>query len=103
MPKIDLPPLARYRLRDQYTPKIGDYIVWSGWLSTWHGIVTGYAADTDELMCVFAGVPYLLMILDQDEYDKETTKLLLSDIRSAVNGKFAILQQDSSNAPVWYI
>jgi hypothetical protein len=99
-----LPPLAHYRTRDKYVPQYGDYVVWSRWVSCWHGVVKFYDEEKDELHVIFAGVPALLFTLSEAEQDKETTKLKLSEFRGARNGKYAVLQHDyQQNASIWYI
>lgn len=105
--KLDLPPLAQYKPRNEYKPQYGDYFVWSGWFSTWHGTVVGHDQNTDEVSIIFAGVPFLLFTIDlanEDVVEKETKKLLLGKIRKAGNGKFAIQRHDEvQNAIIWYI
>lgn len=99
-----MPPLAHYRQRLQYIPQYGDYIIWSRWFSTWHGVIKDYDKNTDELHVIFAGVPYLLFVMSDQEQEAETYKIKLSEIRSAKNGKYAINQHDKqANAGVWYI
>lgn len=101
---LDLPPLAQYRQRSEYIPQYGDYIVWSKWFSTWHGVVTNFDANTQELHVVFAGVPFLLFTMDEEAQKKETQRIKLSEIKNAGNGKFAIQRHDQTqNAIIWYI
>lgn len=103
--KADLPPLAHYRPLNSYTPQYGDYFVWSRWFSTWHGVVKFYDKDTGELQVIFAGVPFLLFTMTDEEQEAETYKIKLLEIRSAKQGKYAIQQQDqqAANAGIWYI
>lgn len=97
--------LAQYRSRSQYTPAFGDYFVWSGWFTTWHGLVVNYDAKIDELSVVVSGVPFLLLTMVESDQPKETIRIKLSDVKTAANGKYAILQQDKAagNTNVWYI
>ena len=100
----DLPPLAQYRPRSQYVPQYGDYVVWSKWFTCWHGVVKFFDDRSDELHIIFAGVPFLLFTMTEAEQEKDTTKIKLSELRGAKNGKFAILQHDhQANANIWYI
>lgn len=102
--KTDVPPLAQYRQLVDYKPAYGDFVVWSGWLVTWHGIVTNYDQREDELYIIFAGVPFLLFTLSETEQEKETKKIKLTKIKNATQGSFAIQQHDHlRNAVVWYI
>lgn len=95
-------PLAHYRSRETYTPKYGDYFVWSGIITTWHGLVTNYNKDTDELSVVFSNVPFLLLTMDDYEQEKQTRKIKLSKVRSSVNGKFAASRVEEETT-IWYI
>lgn len=102
--KANAPELAMFRQRSVYIPQYGDYVIWSGWISTWHGVIKKYDKNTDELHIIFAGVPYLLFTMPDKEQESETYKISLSEIRNAPNGKYAIQQHDKqANAGIWYI
>jgi hypothetical protein len=102
--KADLPPLAHYRQKTHYVPQYGDYVVWSRWFSAWHGVVKYYNKETDEIDIIFAGVPFILLTMTEKEQEAETYKIKLSEIRSAKQGKYAILQQDpKANTGIWYV
>ena len=100
--QLDLPPLALYKPLSQYYPSHGDYVVWSGLITTWHGIVTNYNEANDELYVVFSGIPFLLFTMSEEQLEKETKKLKLVKIKNAPNGKFAIQQQKDQKA-IWYV
>jgi hypothetical protein len=100
----DLPPLAQYRTLSDYKPSYGDYIIWSGWLTTWHGVVTNYDDEAKELSIIFSGIPFILFTMDQDEQEKEIRKIKLSYIRGSSHGTWAVMQHDySRNTNIWYI
>lgn len=100
----ELPPLAQYFPREQYVPQYGDYIVWSRWFSCWHGVVKYFDEEANDVHVIFAGVPFLLFTMSNEQQEKETFKIKLSELRSARNGKYAILQHNyAANANVWYI
>ncbi len=100
----EIPPLAQYRRLADYVPAYGDYVVWSGWFTTWHGVVSNFDPKTNELYIIFAGVPLLLFTMGEDEQKKETNKIKLSKIKNASQGSWAIQQHDRThNAIVWYI
>lgn len=99
---MESPPLAHHRPRVDYVPKYGDYVVWSRWFSTWHGLVTDYDQKTDEISIIFAGVPFLLVTMEEADMPRETRKIRLSELRQAPNGKYAI-QVIEGNVGVWYI
>lgn len=102
--KGELPPLAFYKSIQSYSPSYGDYFVWSRWFTTWHGVVTHWDIEAGTLSIVFAGMPFLLLTMSEQEQQKETRTLKIMDIKNAKNGKFAIQQQDpETKQPVWYI
>jgi hypothetical protein len=101
---FELPPLAQYRSLDEYNPAYADFVVWSGWITTWHGIVVNYDNEAGELHVIFSNVPFLLFTLNEQEMKNETRMIPLSKIKSAAKGAWAIHQHDyTKNASIWYI
>lgn len=102
--KTNLPPLAQYKPRAEYIPQYGDYIIWSGWITTWHGLIVDYDKDTNKIHALMAGVPYLLFTMAPTDFAKETVEINLDQIKRAPNGKFAIQHHDQTqNAIIWYV
>lgn len=102
--RTSLPPLAQYRPRSEYIPQYSDYIVWSGWFTTWHGLIIDYDKETNKIYALMSGVPYLLFTMPPIDFPKETVVLNLDQIKRASNGKFAIQHHDQAqNAVIWYI
>lgn len=98
------PPLAQYFDLSGYRPSYGDFVVWSGWFTTWHGVVTNYDPETDELYIIFSTVPFILFTMNDDEQTKETQRIKLSQIKSASHGTYAIQQHDyTRNTNIWYL
>lgn len=98
------PPLAQYKDLSDYNPGYGDFVVWSGWFSTWHGIVSDYDNKSGDLYIIFAGVPFLLLTMTEAEQQKETKQVPLSRIKNASKGTWAINRHDATrNANIWYI
>lgn len=66
-------------------------MIWSGWFSTWYGILE---ETKQKETCVFAfsALPLLLVSDDARRYIKE---IQLNDIRNSKNGKFAILRNSA--------
>lgn len=96
--------LAQYRPLSDYVPAYGDYVVWSGWIATWHGVVANYDPKEDELYIIFAGVPFLLFTMTEEEQKKATRKIKLAKIKNAAQGNWAVQQHlQAHNAVVWYI
>jgi hypothetical protein len=101
--QVDLPALAFYKSRDEWVPQYGDYLVWSRWFSTWHGLIINYNGD-DLLDVIWAGVPYLLFTLSQKEQQNATKQISLSKIKRSKNGAYAIQQfNPKSSGYIWYI
>jgi hypothetical protein len=102
--EVVLPPLIQYRDLANYVPAYGDFLVWSGWLSTWCGVVTNYNKETKDLSIIFNSVPFVLFTLSPSEQEKETKVIKLEAIKNAPKGKYAVQQRDySSSAAIWYI
>ena len=104
MPDVELPPLAAYKSIKDYMPEYGDYVTWSRWFSTWHGVVSNYDVDANEVHIIFEGTPYLLFTLDHPSFDKYTYKKNLNKIRNSTRSSWAVLRHDAQhNATIWYI
>lgn len=98
------PPLAHYKDISDYVPRFGDYIIWSGWFVTWHGIVSDFDDRTGDLITIFSGNPYVLLTLTPEEQKRETSRVHLSKVQGASHGTFAILQHDAErNVNIWFI
>lgn len=104
MPKMDMPPLARFSNLEDYVPAYGDVVIWAGWLTTWIGVVSDFDRDTNTLQIVFNGVPYVLFTLRPEEYVQHMRKISMTDIRGATKGVWAIQKHDTQrNTVVWYV
>lgn len=100
----DLPPLAQYRDINEYVPHYGDTVVWSGWFTTWFGVISDFDAESGELGVIFAGMPFLLFTMKEPEMQKETRRLPLAKVQGSAHGTFAIHQHDyTRNISVWFI
>lgn len=96
--------LAQYRPLRDYAPSYGDYVVWSKWFSTWHGVVSNYDPNTGELYIIFGGMPFLLFTMAESEQQKQTKKIKIEKIKNAPQGNWAVQQHDHTrNATIWYI
>jgi hypothetical protein len=102
--KLDTSALAHYRPLTDYAPAYGDYIVWSGWWTTWHGIVSNYDVKTGEIYVIFSGIPFLLLTMSDEQQRVDTRVINITKIKNASQGKWAIQQHDRiRNAVIWYI
>ena len=99
-----LPPLIQYRDIASYVPAYGDFLIWTGWLTTWCGVITNFNKENNELSVIFNSVPFVLFTLSPSEQEKETKKIPLGEIKNAPKGKYAVQQRDySTAATIWYI
>ncbi len=100
----DAVPLAHYRDISDYIPRFGDYIVWSGWFVTWHGIVSDFDDKTGELVVIFSGNPFVLVTLTPEEQRQEVTRLPLTKLQGSSHGTFSVLQHDAErNVNIWFV
>lgn len=102
--KQDAPALASYLQLDQYIPQYGDFVIWSGWITTWVGVVCDYNNKMDEITIIFSGVPFVLFTLTDSEQIKEMRRFKLDKIKSSSKGVWAINRHDSQkNSSIWFI
>lgn len=87
-------PLAYFRLKSSYKPKIGDLIIWHGWFTHWFGIVNGI--NDHKIMVIYAGIPNLLFTMSEDEYENNSKSISIKSIKS--NRNYNILQDG-----IWYV
>lgn len=100
----DLPPLAQYKSTSEYIPSYGDHIVWTGWFTTWHGVVANYDTETQTISIIFSNIPFMLFTYTDEEQINNTRNIKLSKIVGSSHGKWAILKHDYiHNTNVWYI
>ena len=78
--KTSLPPLVQYKDIRNYTPAYGDFVIWSGLMTTWCGVVSNYNKESKSLSIIFSGVPFVLFTLMPSEQAKETKEMKLEDI-----------------------
>ena len=102
--EASLPPLIQYKDLQTYIPAYGDFIIWTGIITTWCGIVTNYDKTSNSLSVIYNGVPFVLFTLSPEEQIKETQTVKLEDLKNAPKGKYAIQQRDhTNNTTIWYI
>lgn len=92
--------LAQYKPLATWEPQLGDLIIQHGWFTHSFGIIN--AIDGGVLSVVQAGLPVLLLTMDELNIEKNTKKLSTSSMRQARPGKYAVLQ-NVANTQVWYI
>lgn len=84
-----------------YTPIYGDYLIWSGWFSTWHGFLIDFKQPS---RCVFmvAGLP--LFLVNQSGIGKSIKTLDLEQIRNSKAGMFAVIRHSNEHQfPTWFV
>ena len=87
---------------DQYVPKVGDFVIWSGFFNTWYGIVKAY--NKTDLDLIVEGNPFLLFDIDPNDCERYSKKIKLRDVMRARQGTWSILQHDErNNTNIWYI
>ncbi len=102
MPDIKPPPLAVYNSIKQYTPKYGDFIMWSGLFRTWYGLVVDYDVINGKVSIAFEGTPLLLITMDAGEIDNSVLRFNLDTIRNQKRGRW-YAQQSEGGQGIWYI
>lgn len=92
--------LAQFNGLANWKPQLGDHIVQHGLLTHWFGIINGIEGNT--LSVIKAGMPVLLLTMEESDITKNTIKLNVSSIKTSSAGKYAIIQHSGENQ-VWYI
>jgi hypothetical protein len=101
---VEPPPLAMYRQISDYVPSHGDFIVWSGWITTWHCVVAEIDSDLQSVGIICANMPLSLFTMSDSEQQREIKYVELSKIRKSTPGSFAAMHHDrKQNAVIWYI
>jgi len=93
--------LAHYKPISTWKPRVGDIIMWHGWIQHWFGIVSGINRD-GTLTVVKSGLPLLLVTLSEAQVESSKFTVPLGEIHSSTGGTYAAVQviQDT---PVWYV
>lgn len=98
------PTLANYLSVAEYVPAIGDFIIWAGWFKTYYGIVAEVSPDGKKMQVIWESLPYLLLLLTEDEQREETKEMLLREITDSPTGHISVMKHDAKhNATIWYI
>jgi hypothetical protein len=97
--------LARFRRLSQWAPKVGDFVIWTGWIRRWYGVVSTTrnspslsGISVPIVRIIRDGLPKLLFTMPEDEYDKNSIEIAASRILNSRGGEYCVL----SNG-VWYV
>lgn len=101
MTPLEYTDLAHYGPIAEWSPRVGDNIVWHGWLTHWFGVVNGIEPD-GTISIIRAGLPILLVTMTQPKMDKNTIKIHMSVIKQSVGGKYCVIQSHGNNL-VWLV
>ena len=90
-------PLAQFRPIKAYKPRVGDFVIWHGWISHYYGIIV--RIDKDDVYITRAGLPQLLLTMTPDEVndDRNIVMVNIHKLRRS-RAQYAIQQNG-----VWYI
>jgi hypothetical protein len=93
--------LAHYKPISTWKPRVGDVLVWHGWIQHWFGIVSGINKD-GTLTVVKGGLPLLLVTQSGAQIESSKSEIPLGEIHSSTGGSYAAIQvvQDT---PIWFV
>lgn len=94
--------LAHFKHLIQWTPQIGDMVIWHGWFTHWYGVVRLVDTVDNQVHVIRKGLPVLLLTLEQGEYENNTIKIPIHKIKKSSGGKYATIRSVGSNT-IWYI
>ena len=89
-------PLAKYNSIGRWSPQVGDFIIWHGWVRRWYGVITDIEGDT--LYVIKDGLPKLLFTMPQMDHKKNTVIISAMKVRTSGGGEYHILQDG-----VWFV
>lgn len=94
--------LAHHVAISQWTPQIGDIIIWHGWFTHYFGVVSNVLREENTVEVIKRGLPILLFTMTAEEYKKNTTKIDIGTIKGSTGGKYAAIRAIRGNL-TWYI
>lgn len=93
--------LAHYKPIQEWDAAIGDIIIYHGWISHWFGVVCQINQD-GTIEIAKAGMPLLLLTMNNSKVSKSKITLDLVDVKSSTGGKYAALKS-IQNTMVWHV
>lgn len=95
--------LAHFKYLDEWSPQVGDIVVYHGWvLNHWYGVISAINQDAHTINVIHKGLPVLMLTLDPGEYNDNSSTVAIANIRRSTGGKYAIIRSISNNV-VWFI
>ncbi len=92
--------LSRYRPLEDYTPNVGDFVIWQGWTNTKFGVVSDILGGT--MRIIMDGTPRLLLTMSESEMKARIKDVKATDIITRKDKYYSIMS-DRSGSAVWYI
>lgn len=93
--------LAHYKPIQEWDAAIGDIIIYHGWISHWFGVVCQINQD-GTFDVAKAGMPLLLLTMNNTKVSKSKVTLDLVDVKSSTGGKYAAIKS-IQNTLVWHV
>jgi hypothetical protein len=94
--------LAHYKSLRKWDPRVGDCVVWHGWLTHWFGVVSSVIREENKVEIVKKGIPALLFSMTPEEYKKNSTKVDIGEIKGSTGGRYATIRAQGNNI-VWFV
>lgn len=88
--------LARFKNINEYSPKIGDFVIWHGWFRHWFGVISD--PNPERLSIIVENLPKLLLTAPESERNKLIRYVPLDKIKSSFGGEYAVMQDG-----VWFV
>lgn len=95
---ISMNGIAKFRSLRLWQPRIGDFIIYHGWLfGRWYGIISDVTRE-GRLSVIKDGLPFLLLTTLPDQQTDKSIEIPSSKIIQSRGGAYAVLQEG-----VWHI
>jgi len=88
--------LACWKDLIKYKPKVGDFIIWHGWMHRWYGVIS--EVNGDVIIVIKENLPKLLFTMPPSDYQKNSVQLSVTKIKFSRGGEYHLLQNG-----VWYV
>lgn len=95
------PPLAQFMPVSNYNPRYGDFVVWSGWVRSWFGVVSNVSKN-GQVTVIFEGTPALLFTMTQQEMQQNSKVFDIGALRTKRCGSL-VFNQHHDGSSIWYV
>jgi hypothetical protein len=94
--------LGHYAPIHKWMPRIGDIVIWHGWMTHWFGVIN-LIQPNGHVSIIKSGMPATLFTMNQDEMQKSVVQVHYTKMQASRGGEWAVVQVSKEGTPVWHI